>query len=133
MISKNLQDLVNKKSRKNQGVKAAQKFFVGIGVAAAGVVAGILFVLKSRKETREDMKNKAVNSVEKIDDAVQKNADKVKDFSKDSAEVISNAVKDADEKTEDLKKDIKDGYHEIKHDVDKTNEKISKELNKPAK
>ena len=73
MILRDLLDLVSKEKRKRERVKAAQKFAVGMGViAAVGVVSGILFAPKSGKETREDMKKKAVNTVETIKDTVQK-------------------------------------------------------------
>lgn len=52
-------DLVSKEKRKNESVKAAQKFAVGMGAVAAvatvGVATGILFAPKSGKETREDL------------------------------------------------------------------------------
>jgi len=39
-----------------------------------GVAIGILFAPKSGKETREDLKNKTVNTVETIKDLAQKMA-----------------------------------------------------------
>ena len=129
MILNDLIDLVGKEKRKKEGVKAAQRFAVGMGVVAAvSVTTGILFAPKSGKETREDLKKKAVNTVETIKDTVQKKAETVKDSAAHAAKEAYNVLKDVYEKTESVKKDIKDGYHEMTQDIDKTAEIISNEL-----
>jgi len=93
MIFQDLQDFVTKEVRKKKRVKAAQKLAVGICVVATlGVAAGIIYALKLEKETRKNIKSKAVNTVETINDIVQKDADMVKDFSDDSAKVVSNVI-----------------------------------------
>lgn len=80
MILRDLLGLVSKEKRKREIVKAAQKFAVGTGVVAAvGVATGILFAPKSGKETREDLKKKAVNTVATIKDTFRKKAETVKD------------------------------------------------------
>jgi gas vesicle protein len=121
-------DLVSKEKRKNESVKAAQKFAVA-AVATVGVATGILFAPKSGKETREDLKEKAVNTVETIKDTVQKKAEAVKDSAADAAQKASNAIKDVHGKAEGVKKDIKGGFHDLKQDIHKTAENISNELN----
>lgn len=129
MILNDLLDLVGKEKRKKERVKAAQRFAVGMGVVAAvSVTTGILFAPKSGKETREDFKKKAVNTVETIRNTVQKKAETVKDSAAHAAKVAYNVIKDVHEKTESVKKDIKDGYHEMTQDIDKTAEIISNEL-----
>lgn len=117
MILRDLLELVSKEKRRKERLKKAQKFAVGMGVvAAAGVATGILIAPKSGKETREDLKNKAVKAVETI-----------KDSAAHAAEEVSNVIKDVHAKTEDVKKDIKDGYHEI------TAKNISNEFNEAVK
>ena len=134
MILRDLLDLVSKEKRKKERVKAAQKVTVGMGIiAAVGVATGILFAPKSGKETREDLKKKAVNTVVTIKDTVQKKSEAVKDSAADAAQKASNAIKDVHGKTERVKKDIKDGYHEITQDIHETAENISNEPNKPVK
>jgi gas vesicle protein len=114
MILRNLLDLVSKEKRKKERVKAVQKFAVGIGaVAAVGVATGILFAPKSGKETREDLKKKAVYTVETIKDTVRKKAETVKDSAAHAAQEVRNVMKVVHGKTEGVKKDIKDGFHEI--------------------
>ena len=130
-------DLVSREKRKNETVKAAQKSAVGMGfvaavgmgvvaavgvslIVAAGVATGILFAPKSGKETREDLKKKAVNTVETIKDKVSAHS---------AQEVVCNVIQNVHGKTEGVKKDIKDGFHEITQDIHKTAENISNELN----
>ncbi|MHB8064398.1 MAG: YtxH domain-containing protein [Ruminiclostridium sp.] len=134
MILRKLLDLVNKDKRKKERAKAVQKFAVGISTAAvAGVAAGILFAPKSGKETRENLKKKAVNTVGTIKDTVEKKAEAVKDSAAHAAQEVSGVIKDVHGKTEGIKKDIKNGYHEITQDIHKTAENISKEIDKSVK
>lgn len=129
MILNDLVDLVGKKKRKKEGVKAAQRFALGMGVVAAvGVTTGILLAPKSGKETREDLKKKVVNTVETIKDTVQKKAVTVKYSTAHAAKEAYNVIKDGRDKTECVKKGIKDGYHEMTHDIHKAAEIISNEL-----
>jgi len=131
MILRDLLDLVSKEKRKKERVKVAQKFAVGMGVVAAvGVATGILFAPKSGKETREDLKKKALNIGETIKGTVQKKAETVKDSAAHAAQEVCNVIKDVHGKAEGVKKDIKDGYHEITQDIHKTAENISNEFNK---
>ncbi|HWP96648.1 MAG TPA: YtxH domain-containing protein [Syntrophomonadaceae bacterium] len=134
MILRDLRDLVSKEKRKKARVKAVRKFAIGMGAAAAvGVAAGILFAPKSGKETREDLKNGAVNTVGTIKDAVQKKAETVKDSATHTAQEVCNVIKDVHEKTDGIKKHIKEGCHDITQDINKTSEDISNELDKSVK
>jgi gas vesicle protein len=108
MILGDLLDLVSKEKRKKERVKTARKLAVGIGsVAAAGVATGILFAPKSGKETREDLKKKAVNTVETIRDKVRKKAEMVKDSAVHAAQEAGNAIKDVHGKAEGVNKSVK--------------------------
>ncbi len=134
MSIRNLLDMVSKEQRKKEKEKAAQKFAVGMSVVAvAGVATGMLIAPKSGKETRENMKIKAVNAVETIKDTVHKKVETAKDSAAYAEQEIANIIKDIHGKTEDVKKDIKDGCHEITQDIHKTAENISNELNKSVK
>ena len=120
MILRDLLDLVSNEKRKKERAKAAQKFAVGMGVVATvGVATGILFAPKSGKETREDLKSKAVDTMETIKDTVQKNVETVKDSAVHAAQEVRNAIKEVHEKTEGVKED--------------TAEIISNVINKPVK
>ena len=109
-----LLDLVNKDKRMKNRVKSVQLFTIGLGivvtvgfglVAVAGVAAGIIFAPKSGKETRADMKKKAVNTVENIKDTVQNKAETVSDSAADTVQKACNVLKDVQEKAEDAKTD----------------------------
>jgi gas vesicle protein len=117
MNLKNEQDDLSKKTREIEKVKVAQVLVVGMGIvvaiAATGVTTGVLIARKSGKETREDLKKKAVNTVETIKDTIQKNAETVKDSTihvvdkvKDTAALVAETVKDsrahAEEKVNDF-------------------------------
>jgi len=138
MILIELLDSLNKekriKAKQIERVKATQKFAVGMGLAAtAGMATGLLLAPKSGKQTREDLKENAVNTVDTIKDTVQKKAEMVKDSAAQAEQEAANIIKDIYGKTEGVKKDLKDGYHEINQDIHKTAESISKELNLSVK
>ncbi len=131
MILKDLLDSVSKEKRKKERVKTVQNWAVGMGAAAAvGVATGILFAPKSGKETREDLKKKAGNTVEAIKDTFHKEAKTVKDFADHAAQKAGEIIKDVHGKTEGEIKDSKDGSHEIPQDIHKIGEEIPNELNK---
>ena len=114
MIIKDLIHLVYKEKRKKDRAKVVQNIAVGMGVVAvAGVATGILIAPKSGKELREDMKKKAINTVETL---------------KEKVEDVKDKMEDAKEKTEEVNKEIKDGYDEIKKDINETAKNISKKL-----
>ena len=134
MSLRDLLDLVSKEKRKRERAKATQRFAVGMGVvAAAGVATGILLAPKSGKEIREDLKKKAVETVETVEDTVRKQVETLKDSAAHTVKEVRNTLKDIHGKTEGVKKDIKDGYYEMKQDIYKTAENISSELNKSIK
>jgi len=126
MILKEFIYLVNKEKRRKDKAKVAQYLAVGIGaVATAGLATGILLAPKSGKETRENIKKKAVSTVETIKDTVNKNVDKIKDTVENTEKELNDVVNDISEKKEDVKKDIKGGYNEITKDINKTAKNIS--------
>jgi len=134
MSLRELIDLVSKEKRMRERTKAARKFAVGMGVvAAAGVATGILFAPKSGKEMREDLKKKAVNTVETVEDTVRKQVESLKDSAAHTVQDVRNVIKDVHGKTEGVKKDIEDGCDEITKDIHKTAGNISNELNKSIK
>jgi len=127
-------DLVNKKKVENEKVISAQRFALGVGVAAIVAVAmGILFATKSGKEARDNMSKKVIDTVETLKDKIQENAESVKDTEVYAAKKMSDAVKNMDGKAEDVKKDIQDGYRDIAGHIQKTVGNISKDFNKSAK
>lgn len=134
MILRDLRKLVNKEKRKNERVKAAQTIATGIGaVAVAGVATGILIAPKSGKETREELKEKAVNTVEAIKDTVHKKVESVKDPAAHAISEVFNVIKDAHGNAEGVKRDIKDCCHEITQEIHKTAESVSNKLNDAVK
>lgn len=96
--------------------------------AELGRWQGVLFAPKSGRETRENLKKKAVNTAETIKDTVKKKVETVKDSAAHAAQEVSNVIKDIHGKTEGVKKDIKDGCHEITQDIHKTAENTSNDL-----
>jgi len=129
MISKDLLNLVTKKSREKNRVKVAKSFALGMGIAATvGATLGILFAPKLRNQTPEGLRRKAVDTVEDIKDTVQKKAETVKKSVSHVAEEVYHVIKDNQRKTEAVKKDIKDGSHEISKDLQEAAENISNEL-----
>jgi len=131
MILKEFIYLANKEKRRKDKVKVVQYLAVGIGaVATAGLATGILLAPISGKETRENIKKKAVSTIGIIKDKVNKNVDKIKDNAENAEKEINDIISDIGEKKEDVKKDIKDGYNEITKDINKTAKNISSELEK---
>ena len=129
MIIKDFLDKANKEKRRKERIKAAQNIAVGLSVVAtAGVATGILIAPESGKDTRENMKKKAISTVETIKDTLQKKADAIKDSADDAKFEVNEAVEEAKEKTESVKKDIKEGYDEITNDISKTAKNISSKI-----
>jgi len=129
MIIKDFLDKANKEKRRKERMKVAQNIAVGLGVVAtAGVATGILIAPESGKDTRENMKKKAISTVETIKDTLQKKADAIKNSADDAKFEVNEAVEEAKEKTEIVKKDIKEGYDEIANDISKTAKNISSKI-----
>jgi len=134
MDFKDLLVLTSKKKSKKESVSDVKKLALGMGIAAAiGVAAGILFAPKSGKETRKALVKKTVNSVEKVNDSIQEQADIVKDSAAAATKEICDGIKDVNGKAESIKKVIKGGSHQISKSIHKTSKSISKELDKPIK
>ncbi|MCM2534137.1 YtxH domain-containing protein [Neobacillus pocheonensis] len=96
MTLKNEQDDLSKETGEIEKVKVAQVLLVvGMGIVAiatAGVTTGVLIAQKSGKETRKDLKKKAVNTVETIKDTIQKNAETVKDARAHAEEKVNDVI-----------------------------------------
>jgi len=93
MYFNNLLDLVNRKRRNEERAKTAMKFAVGMGIAATiGLAKGILYAPKSGKETREDLKKKAADTLEVIRAKVRTKAEVLKDTTARAALELQNAL-----------------------------------------
>ncbi|MCX5780074.1 MAG: YtxH domain-containing protein [Firmicutes bacterium] len=66
------------KKRRHEKVQNAQKLAAGVGVATAGVIAGMLLAPKAGKEIRQDLKNKCCRKGGEISDKLGQKADIVK-------------------------------------------------------
>ena len=93
MYINNLLDMVNRKRRNEERAKTAMKFAVGIGIAATiGLAKGILYAPKSGKETREDLKKKAADTLEVIRAKVRSKAEGLKDTTARAAMELQNKL-----------------------------------------
>ena len=100
MIIRDLVDMVNREKRKKENVKVVKIAAGMVFVAVAGAAIGIIFAPKSGKETREYLKEKAVDTVAAVKDTVQKTAKTVKDCAAGVAQEINSGVEDMQEKEE---------------------------------
>jgi gas vesicle protein len=101
--------------------KAMKKLILGLGVLAiAGTAAGIIIAMKIGKEGREYLKNKAVETIDTINDEVQREADMVKETAEQAAKDASEAIEAVNAKTENVKKDVDAGIKQVKIDIKKT-------------
>jgi gas vesicle protein len=104
MIIRDLLDLVNKEKRRKERASIV-KYIVGMVVATtAGIAVGILVAPMSGKETRDALKEKAVDTVEAIKDAVQKKEETAKDPAANAAHQADKDSEDGHEKKENEKK-----------------------------
>ncbi|MFA6008175.1 MAG: YtxH domain-containing protein [Candidatus Shapirobacteria bacterium] len=93
MYINNLLDMVNRKRRNEERAKTAMKFAVGMGIAATiGLAKGILYAPKSGKETREDLKKKAADTLEVIRAKVRSKAEVLKDTTARAAAELQNKL-----------------------------------------
>jgi len=93
MYINNLLDMVNRKRRNEERAKTAMKFAVGMGIAATiGLAKGILYAPKSGKETREDLKKKAADTLEVIRAKVRSKAEGLKDTTARAAMELQNKL-----------------------------------------
>lgn len=123
MILKDLYDLVLKRKRKKDRVKAVKKIAVGMG--AVSVVIAMLFTTKWR---RKGMKMENSDAVETIKNTVEKEAETLKKSAVHVDKEVGKVYKDISKKKENVKEDVKDGLHETKKEIQKTVKNISKEL-----
>ena len=73
MSMRNSPDLISEGNCKTERARTGHKLAVGVGIlAVVGVVTALLFATKSGKEARKDLKKKVLNTVETIEDTVQK-------------------------------------------------------------
>ena len=93
MFFSDLLDMVNRKKRDEERAKTALKFAIGMGIAATiGLVKGILYAPKSGKETREDLKKKATDTLETIREKVRSKAEMLKDTTAHAAQELHDAI-----------------------------------------
>lgn len=93
MYFNNLLDLVSRKRRNEERAKTAMKFAIGMGIAATiGLAKGILYAPKSGKETREDLKKKAADTLEVIREKVRTKAEVLKGTTARAAQELQNAL-----------------------------------------
>ncbi|PKL75810.1 MAG: hypothetical protein CVV27_13440 [Candidatus Melainabacteria bacterium HGW-Melainabacteria-1] len=87
-------DSINKRRRTEERNKTFVKFALGMGLAATiGLVKGILYAPKSGKETREDLKNKAAETVDAIREKVRNGARALKITKEKVAEELHDVIK----------------------------------------
>lgn len=104
---------------------------VAIGLGVLGVVSigtGILLAPQAGKETRNELRKKAANTVGQIKYAVKKTTANTKDSLNFISKEAQEAVGATFDKTDDVKKVIKHGYHDIVHDFRDTTRKVSNEM-----
>lgn len=129
MFIRDLLESLGAEKRKQARMKQTQRFAAGVGIAAiAGITTGILIAPKSGKETMDNMKDKANDTVEAIKNFVQQKSDTLKDAATDTAQKVSDAIEDADKKSAGVGKEVKNGYKRFKNDVHKTKQGIIKKL-----
>ncbi|MDP2791006.1 MAG: YtxH domain-containing protein [Rectinemataceae bacterium] len=87
-------DSINKRKRTEERNRTMVKFALGMGLAATiGLVKGILYAPKSGKETREDLKKKASETVDTIREKVLNGARALKIAKEKVAEELHEVVK----------------------------------------
>lgn len=79
MFLSDMLDMVNRKRRIEERRQTALKFAIGMGIAAAiGLAKGVLYAPKPGKETREALKEKALQAVETVKKRVKGKAEAIK-------------------------------------------------------
>lgn len=107
MIWRNLRDVIGQERREQERAESMQRLALGMGIMAIlGVATGILFAPKSGKETRREVREKAVDTAEMIKDTVQDKIEMMKDAVADTYQETSEAIKETQEKVESVKKDV---------------------------
>lgn len=94
MSFNDLLDSINKKKRTEERNRTAVKFAIGMGLAATvGLVKGILYAPKSGKETRDELKKKAADTMETIREKVRNGANALKLTKEKVVEELHEAIK----------------------------------------
>jgi gas vesicle protein len=87
-------DSINKKRRTKERNKTVVNFALGMGLAATiGLMKGILYAPKSGKETREDLKKKASETVDTIKEKVRNGARALKAAKEKVSEKLDDVIK----------------------------------------
>lgn len=93
MSFNDLLDSINKKRRAEERNRTAVKFVLGMGLAATiGLAKGILYAPKSGKETRDELKKKAVDTMETIREKVRNGARALKVTREKVAEELHDVI-----------------------------------------
>ena len=125
MLLSKLIEVVRKRNRKSERVKAVKKLAVGMGVAGAAI--GMIFasILHIKKKNRNE---ENLSMAEKFNNEINTQAETLKDTASNIEDEIEETVKEVRKKTERVKEDIKDGLQETKKDIHKTVNSVAKEL-----
>ncbi len=108
MILRDLGDLIGKERREKERAEAMRMCALGMGIAALlGLATGILIAPKSGKETRQDIKEKAANTMDLIKNTVEDQIYIMKDSLADACEETSDAIKESQAKVKESKKEVK--------------------------
>jgi len=125
MIIRDLLDLVSKEKRKQERAEIVRKVATGMGIVTIiSMVTGLFLTTKSGKKVSEDVKEKAVNTVNTFKEKVQETADVLRNSAVQTSQDVSKDIHDIQGRTKRVKRDVKDGYQQIKKDISKTAEKI---------
>lgn len=120
MNLKTLQDFIDRETIKKAEVQTARRFAIGISLLAlAGLAAEIGFALKASRETRRGMKEKAVDTVGNIRNAVLKKKDAVRDSAEQVSEDVRGVMDKVQESTENVAEDLQKGAHTVIQDIHK--------------
>lgn len=119
---------LNSKMRKSR-MSGISKLAIGLGVlGVVSIGTGILLAPQAGKETREEIMQKAANTVGQFKYAVKRKTATAKDSAKFISKEAQDAVATAFDRSDDVKKVVKHGYHDIVHDFRDTAKKVSNEM-----
>ncbi|MCE5196344.1 MAG: YtxH domain-containing protein [Negativicutes bacterium] len=93
---------------------------IGFGVclgAAVGIAAGILFATKEGRTMRKTLKEKAIDSIDDLEEHVQDGSKEWNATAAHAAKKANQVIRNVDAKADTLQEDLTQGYNKIKHDV----------------
>ena len=96
---------------------------IGFGIcigAVAGVTAGFIIGTKEGRMMRKTLKEKALNTIDNLEDHVQDGSKEWNATAAHVAEKANRVIRNIDEKADDLQQDLAHGYSKVKHDVKQT-------------